>query len=55
VDRLIQENNKLKNDVNWLANSAKNNKMQADQAIADIEDYTKILRGMEKRMAEIEV
>ena len=46
---------KIKKDVDWLANSAKNNKMQADRAIADLEAYTKILRGMEKRLAEVEI
>jgi hypothetical protein len=49
------ENNKLKKDVEWLANSAKNNKMQAERAITDLEAYTKILRGMEKKLAEAEV
>lgn len=52
---LKQENQKYKKDIEWLANSAKNNKLQADRAIADLEAYTKILRGMEKRLAEIEV
>lgn len=28
--------------------------MQADRAISDLEAYTKILRGMEKKMAELE-
>jgi hypothetical protein len=41
--------------VEWLANSAKNNKMQAERAITDLEAYTKILRGMEKKLGEVEV
>lgn len=45
----------MKKDLEWVANSAKNSKMQADRAIADLEAYTKILRGMEKKMAEVEV
>lgn len=45
----------MKKDVEWLANSAKNNKMQAERAITDLEAYTKILRGMEKRLAEAEL
>jgi hypothetical protein len=49
------DNQKLKKDLDWLANSAKNSKLQADRAIADLEAYTKILRGMEKRLAEVEV
>jgi hypothetical protein len=52
---LRQDNNQLKKDVEWLANSAKNNKLQAERAINDLEAYTKILRGMEKRLAEVEV
>lgn len=46
---------KYKKDLDWLANTAKNNKLQADRAIADLEAYTKILRGMEKRLAEVEI
>lgn len=46
---------KLKKDVDWLANSAKNNKIQAERAISDLEAYTQILRGMEKKLAEAEV
>ena len=49
------ENVKYKKDLEWLANTAKNNKLQADRAIADLEAYTKILRGMEKRLAEVEI
>jgi chromosome segregation ATPase len=45
----------LRKDVEWLANSAKNNKVQAERAINDLEAYTKILRGMEKKLAETEV
>lgn len=52
---LRQDNGQLKKDVEWLANSAKNNKLQAERAITDLEAYTKILRGMEKKLAEVEV
>jgi hypothetical protein len=45
----------MKKDIEWLANSAKNNKLQAERAITDLEAYTKILRGMEKKLAETEV
>jgi hypothetical protein len=45
----------LKKDVDWLANSAKNNKLQADRAISEIEAYTQILRGMEKKLSETEI
>jgi hypothetical protein len=45
----------MKKDIDWLANSAKNNKLQAERAITDLEAYTKILRGMEKKLAETEV
>lgn len=55
VELLKGENSKMKKDVDWLANSAKNNKMQAERAINDLEAYTKILRGMEKKLAECEV
>lgn len=55
VELLRSENIKMKKDIDWLANSAKNNKLQADRAITDLEAYTKILRGMEKKMAEIEI
>lgn len=54
-DALKVENGQLKKDVEWLANSAKNNKMQAERAITDLEAYTKILRGMEKKLAEAEL
>ena len=55
METLKQENAKSKKDVDWLANSAKNNKIQAERAIAELEAYTKILRGMEKRLAEVEI
>jgi chromosome segregation ATPase len=55
ADVFKEENGKLKRDIDWLANSAKNNKLQADRAINDLEAYTKILRGMEKKLAETEV
>ncbi len=29
--------------------------MQAERAISDLESYTKILRGMEKKLAEVEI
>jgi len=29
--------------------------MQAERAINDLEAYTKILRGMEKKLAEVEI
>ena len=45
----------MKKDVDWLANSAKNNKLQADRAISEIEAYTQILRGMEKKLSETEI
>ena len=54
-DVLRTENGQIKKDVDWLANSAKNNKIQAERAINDLEAYTKILRGMEKKLAETEV
>ena len=41
--------------MEWLANSAKNNKMQAERAITDLEAYSKILRGLERKLAETEV
>lgn len=55
ADVLKQENGQLRKDVEWLANSAKNNKLQAERAITDLEAYTKILRGMEKKLAETEI
>ena len=55
ADGYKQENAQLKQDVEWLANSAKNNKLQADRAITEMEAYTKILRGMEKKLAETEI
>ena len=48
---LASENEKLRKDINWLANSAKNSKMQADKAICDLQAYSDILRGMEKKLA----
>ncbi len=55
ADQLKHDNQQLKKDVDWLANSAKNNKLQADRAISELEAYTKILRGMEKKLAETEI
>ena len=52
---LREDNAQMKKDIDWLANSAKNNKLQAERAITDLEAYTKILRGMEKKLAETEV
>lgn len=40
--------------MSWLANQAKQNKMQTDKAICDMQAYTQILRGMEKKLAEVE-
>ena len=48
------ENEQLKNDMSWLANQAKQSKMQTDKAIADLQAYTQILRGMEKKLVEVE-
>lgn len=39
MEELKNENAKLKNDVTWLANSARNNKIQSEKAIKDIEEY----------------
>ncbi len=55
LEMVKQEKERLKKDLDWVANSAKNSKLQADRAIADLEAYTKILRGMEKRLAEVEI
>ena len=55
LEMIKQEKERLKKDLDWVANSAKNSKLQADRAIADLEAYTKILRGMEKRLAEVEI
>lgn len=54
-EALRAENQKHRKDVDWLANSAKNNKLQAERAISDLEAYTQILRGMEKKLAEVEI
>lgn len=40
METLKTDNVKMKKDIDWLANSAKNNKLQADRAIADLEAYT---------------
>lgn len=52
--QLRTENQQLKKDLNWLAQQAKNNKAQTDKAICDLQAYTQILRGMEKRLCESE-
>jgi hypothetical protein len=39
MEQMKAENTKLKNDVTWLANSAKNNKIQSEKAIGDLEEY----------------
>ena len=52
--RLQTENDQLKQDMSWLANQAKQNKLQTDKAICDLQAYTQILRGMEKKLAETE-
>lgn len=54
LDKFKTENIKLKKDIDWLANSAKNSKMQADRAIGDLEAYTQILRSMENKLNEVE-
>ena len=48
------ENEQLKTDMSWLANQAKQSKLQNDKAIADLQAYTQILRGMEKKLVEVE-
>ena len=54
IEELKAENFKLKNDVTWLANSAKNNKLQSEKAISDLEEYTEILTKMEAKILQIE-
>ena len=44
------ENVKLKNDVGWLANSAKNSKMQAEKALNDLEEYSQVLQQLEGKL-----
>ena len=47
MEELKTENSKLKNDVTWLANSARNNKIQSEKAIKDLEEYAEVLKLME--------
>jgi uncharacterized coiled-coil DUF342 family protein len=54
VDELKQENQKLKNDVTWLANSAKHSKIQSEKAISDLEEYAQILKKMEEKLLQTE-
>ena len=54
VDELKQENMKLKNDVTWLANSAKHSKIQSEKAISDLEEYAQILKKMEDKLVQTE-
>ena len=51
---LANENEQLKKDMSWLANQAQQNKMQTEKAIQDLQAYTQILRGMERKLAENE-
>jgi hypothetical protein len=50
ADLLRPENDQLKKDMTWLATQAKNSKLANDKAIQDLQAYTQILRGMEKRL-----
>ena len=54
MEQLKTENGKLKNDVTWLANSAKNSKIQSEKAIGDLEEYSKILKMMEQKIKQTE-
>ncbi len=54
MEQLKNENDKLKNDVTWLANSAKNSKIQSEKAIGDLEEYTKILGMMDAKLKQTE-
>ena len=54
MGQLKAENGKLKNDVTWLANSAKNSKIQSEKAIGDLEEYSKILKMMEQKIKHTE-
>ena len=51
---LSSENVQLKKDMSWLANQAQQNKLQTEKAIQDLQAYTQILRGMERKLAETE-
>ena len=50
LEQLKNENDKLKLDVTWLANTAKNSKIQSEKAIGDLEEYTKILGMMDAKL-----
>lgn len=54
LEQLKNENDKLKHDVTWLANSAKNSKIQSEKAIGDLEEYTKILGMMDAKLKQTE-
>jgi hypothetical protein len=54
VEEVKQENSKLKNDVTWLANSAKHSKIQCEKAIADLEEYSLILKKLELKLENAE-
>lgn len=50
VEELKQENAKLSNDVQWLAATAKNNKLQSEKAIKDLEEYAEVLKKLEMKL-----
>ena len=54
MEQLKNENDRLKGDVTWLANSAKNSKMQSEKAIYDLEEYNKILKMMDSKLKQTE-
>lgn len=54
LEQLKNENDRLKHDVTWLANSAKNSKIQSEKAIGDLEEYTKILGMMDAKLKQTE-
>ena len=41
--------------MTWLATQAKNSKLANDKAMQELQAYTQILRGMEKRLQETEM
>lgn len=41
--------------MTWLAAQAKNSKLANDKAMQDLQAYTQILRGLEKRLQETEM
>ena len=54
MEAFKNENEKLKNDVTWLANSAKNSKLQAEKALNDLEEYAQVLTGLEQKLLKVE-